>query len=287
MALDVQKLLNWPFEELTHEYSARDTILYALGLGLGSDPMDEEQLRFVYERDLRALPTMAVVLAYPGFWLREPGTGVNWKKILHGEQGIVWHAAIPPAATVAGRTRVTEIIDKGAEKGSLLFSERVVRDAKTGEKLVTLSGTTVLRGDGGFGGPAKQAPKPHAIPQRAPDAVCDLPTALNAALIYRLSGDYNPLHADPEVARSAGFPRPILHGLCSLGVAGRALLKTVAAYDPARFKSMRLRFTAPVFPGETIRTEMWIDGPRVSFRARVVEREAVVLDNGLAEITRD
>jgi hypothetical protein len=129
MALDVQKLLNWPFEELTHEYSGRDTILYALGLGLGSDPMDEEQLRFVYERDLRALPTMAVVLAYPGFWLREPGTGVNWKKILHGEQGIVWHAAIPPAATVAGRTRVTEIIDKGAEKGSLLFSERVVRDA--------------------------------------------------------------------------------------------------------------------------------------------------------------
>jgi acyl dehydratase len=160
----------------------------------------------------------------------------------------------------------------------------MVRDAKSGEKLVTLTGTTVMRGDGGFGGPAKQAPAPHRIPERAPDAVCDLSTALNAALIYRLSGDYNPLHADPEVARSAGFPRPILHGLCSLGVAGRALLKTVAAYDPARFKSMRLRFTAPVFPGETIRTEMWIDGAQVSFRARLVERDAIVLDNGLAEI---
>jgi acyl dehydratase len=220
MALDVEKLLNWPFKELTHEYSARDTILYALGLGLGSDPMDEEQLRFVYEKDLRALPTMAVVLAYPGFWLREPGTGVNWKKILHGEQGIVWHAPIPAAATVTGRTRVTDIIDKGAEKGSLLFSERVVRDAKTGAKLVTLSGTTVMRGDGGFAGPAEEAPKPHAIPQRAPDAVCDLPTALNAALIYRLSGDYNPLHADPEVARSAGFPRPILHGNVDRWLAG-------------------------------------------------------------------
>jgi acyl dehydratase len=284
MALDVEKLLNWPFDELRHEYTARDTILYALGLGLGSDPLDEEQLRFVYEKDLRALPTMAVVLAYPGFWLHDPATGVNWKKILHGEQGIIWHAPIPAAATVTGRTRVTEIIDKGAEKGSLLFSERVVHDAKTGAKLVTLSGTTVLRGDGGFGGPAKDAPKPNRIPERAPDAICDLPTALNAALIYRLSGDYNPLHADPEVARAAGFPRPILHGLCSLGVAGHALLKTVAGYDPARFKSMRLRFTSPVFPGETIRTEMWIDGSQVSFRARLVEREVVVLDKGIAEI---
>ncbi|MEA2872354.1 MAG: hypothetical protein QOH67_2330 [Hyphomicrobiales bacterium] len=284
MALDVDKLLNWPFEELRHEYSARDTMLYALGLGLGSDPLDEEQLRFVYEKDLRALPTMAVVLAYPGFWLHDPATGVNWKKILHGEQGIIWHAPIPPATSVVGRTRVTDIIDKGAEKGSLLFSERVVSDAKTDEKLVTLTGTTVLRGDGGFGGPAKQAPAPHGIPQRAPDAVCDLPTSPNAALIYRLSGDYNPLHADPEIARAAGFPRPILHGLCSLGVAGHALLKTAAGYDPARFKSMRLRFTAPVFPGETIRTEMWIDGAQVSFRARLRERDVVVLDNGLAEI---
>jgi acyl dehydratase len=284
MALDVDKLLNWPFPEITHEYIARDTMLYALGLGLGSDPMDEAQLRFVYEKDLRALPTMAVVLAYPGFWLHDPATGVNWKKILHGEQGIVWHAPIPAAATVVGRTRVTDIIDKGTDKGSLLFSKRVVRDAKTGETLVTLTGTTVMRGDGGFGGPAKQAPAPHRIPERAPDAVCDLPTSRNAALIYRLSGDYNPLHADPEVARAAGFPRPILHGLCSLGVAGHALLKTVAAYDPARFKSMRLRFTAPVFPGETIRTEMWIEGSQVSFRARLLEREAVVLDNGIAEI---
>jgi acyl dehydratase len=284
MALDVDKLLNWPFPELTHEYTTRDTMLYALGLGLGSDPLDEEQLRFVYEKDLCALPTMAVVLAYPGFWLHDPATGVNWKKILHGEQGIIWHAPIPPAASVVGRTRVTDIIDKGAEKGSLMFSERVVKDTETGEKLVTLTGTTVLRGDGGFGGAAKPAPAPHRIPERAPDAVCDLPTSPNAALIYRLSGDYNPLHADPEVARAAGFPRPILHGLCSLGVAGHALLKTVAGYDPARFKSMRLRFTAPVFPGETIRTEMWIEGSQVSFRARLREREAIVLDNGLAEI---
>ncbi|MBV8849585.1 MAG: MaoC family dehydratase N-terminal domain-containing protein [Methylobacteriaceae bacterium] len=284
MALDVEKLLNWPFEELRHDYTHRDTILYALGLGLGSDPLDEQQLRFVYEKDLRALPTMAVVLAYPGFWLREPGTGVNWKKILHGEQGIVWHKPVPAAATVTGRTRVTGIIDKGAEKGSLMFSERIVRDAQTGEKIATLTGTTVMRGDGGFGGPAKEVPKPHRIPDRAPDAVCDLATAPNAALIYRLSGDYNPLHADAEVARTAGFPKPILHGLCSLGLAGHALLKTVAKYDPARFKSMHLRFTSPVFPGETIRTEMWIDGAQVSFRARLRERDTVVLDNGVAEI---
>src|SRR3954447_24821433 len=260
MAIDVEKLLNWPFEELRHEYSVRDTILYALGLGLGSDPVDEEQLRFVYERDLRALPTMAVVLAYPGFWLREPGTGVNWKKILHGEQGIIWHAPIPPAATVTGRTRVTDIIDKGVEKGSLLFSERVVSDAKTSEKLVTLSGTTVLRGDGGFGGPTKEAPKPHAIPQRAPDAVCDLATAPNTALIYRLSGDYNPLHADPEVARAAGFPRPILHGLCSFGMAAHAVLKAFCNYEAKTMKAMSVRFTAPLYPGETVRFQLWRRG---------------------------
>ncbi|GAC1341281.1 MAG: MaoC/PaaZ C-terminal domain-containing protein [Beijerinckiaceae bacterium] len=284
MAIDVDALLNWPFAELRHDYTARDTMLYALGLGLGSDPVDEDQLRFVYEKDLRALPTMAVILAYPGFWLNDPRTGTDWKKILHGEQGIIWHAPIPPAATVVGRTRVTGITDKGKDKGSLLFSERIVSEAKTGAPLVTLTSTTVMRGDGGFGGAATPATPPHRIPDRAPDAVCDLATSPNAALIYRLSGDYNPLHADPDVARTAGFPRPILHGLCSLGVAGHALLKTVAAYDPARFKSMRLRFTAPVFPGETIRTEMWVDGPQVSFRARVRERDVVVLDNGIAEM---
>ncbi len=283
MAIDYDRLINWPHPEIEHSYSEKDTILYALGVGLGADPVDLDQVRFVYEDGLQALPTLAVVLAYPGFWIKDPDTGIDWVKVLHGEQGIVIHKPLPAAATVVGRTRVTEIIDKGEGRGALLYWERQVHE-KGGDLLATLTGTTFCRGDGGFGGPTGPAPQPHPIPDRDPDRICELPTLKQAALIYRLSGDYNPLHADPRVAAKAGFEAPILHGLCTLGVAGHALLKTVCGYDPTRFKSMALRFSAPVYPGETIVTEMWQDGDIVSFRARVKERDIVVLNNGRAEI---
>ena len=143
---------------------------------------------------------------------------------------------------------------------------------------------TFCRADGGFGGPSGPVKEPHPIPQTAPHHVCDLPTLPQAALIYRLSGDYNPLHADPAYAQKAGFRMPILHGRCTFSIAGHAILRTCCGYDAARFKSMAGRFSAPVYPGETIRTEMWRDGATVSFRARVVERDIVVLDNGLAEL---
>jgi acyl dehydratase len=191
---------------------------------------------------------------------------------------------LPAAATVIGRTRVKEIFDKGEGKGALLFSERDVIDQSSGEKLCTLTSTTFLRGEGGFGGPQGPTPEPHPLPDRAPDRAVDMPTLPQAALIYRLSGDPNPLHADPKVAAAAGFPRPILHGLCTFGVAGRAVLRTCCGNDPARLKTMQLRFSAPVFPGETIRTEIWQDGNTLSFRARVAERDLVVLSNGRATI---
>jgi acyl dehydratase len=282
MPIDYQKLKNWPIPTIEQRYTERDTMLYALGLGCGADPIDREDLRFVYEDGLRALPMMGVVLAGPGFWLKDPATGVDWKKVLHGEQGLILHQPLPASGTVTGASRITEIIDRG-DKGAFLYSERVVVDA-TGQKLCTLTSTTVLRGDGGFGGPTGPAPEPHPVPPRAPDLAVDLPTLPQAALIYRLSGDYNPLHADPEVAKAVGFPRPILHGLCTFGVAGRALLKACCGNDPTRLREMRLRFSAPVLPGETIRTELWRDGAVVSFRARVVERDVVVLNNGRAVI---
>lgn len=282
MPIDYKTLKSWPFKDLEHRYEARDTILYALGLGAGSDPMDEDDLRFVYEENLLALPTMAVVLGYPGFWVKDPATGVDWKKVLHGEQGIILHKPLPATGTVIGRTRVTEIVDKGAGKGALMFSERDVIDKASGTLLATLTSTSFMRGDGGFGGPSGPTPEPHALPTRAPDLSVDLKTLPQAALIYRLSGDYNPLHADPKVAAAGGFPRPILHGLCTFGVAGRAILKACCGNDPARLKRIQLRFSAPVFPGETIRTEMWRDGKQISFRARVVDRDLVVLNNGLA-----
>jgi len=150
--------------------------------------------------------------------------------------------------------------------------------------VATVTQTTFCRGDGGFGGPPRETPKPHPIPERAPDLTCDLATRPEAALLYRLSGDPNPLHVDPETAKKAGFPRPILHGLATFGVAGHALLKTLCGYDPSKLTSMAGRFSAPVFPGETIRTAIWRDGNVISFRAHAVERDVVAINNGRAEV---
>jgi acyl dehydratase len=285
MPIDYAKLKNWPVPDIEHRYEVKDTILYALGLGCGSDPMDEDDLRFVYEDNIRVQPAMAVVLGYPGFWIRDPETGIDWKKVLHGEQGLILHKPLPAAATVTGRSRITEIVDKGPGKGALLFSERDVIEKRSGQLLATLTSTTVLRGDGGFGGPAGPTPEPHRLPEEPPHLSLDLPTLPQAALIYRLSGDYNPLHADPKIAAAAGFPRPILHGLCTFGVASRAILKACCGNDPGKLRKMQVRFSAPVFPGETIRTEIWRDGLTISFRARTVERDTVVLNNGLAVLS--
>ena len=284
MAIDYHALKTRQFPDVVHGYTAKDCILYALGLGLGADPLDADQLRFVYEADLRMLPTMPVVLGSPGFWIKNEPTGIDWKAVLHGEQGLTIHRALPAAGTVVGRMRIEEIVDKGPGKGALIYSVRELRDHASGELLCSLTSTSFCRADGGFGGPSGPTRAPHPLPERAPDFACDLRTLPQAALIYRLSGDYNPLHADPAVAVAAGFKQPILHGLCTYGVAGHALLKTLCAYDPARLRRMDLRFSAPVYPGETVRTEIWRDAPgRASFRARVLERDVVVLNNGRAE----
>jgi acyl dehydratase len=284
--MDYEALKSWQFQDVRQSYSKRDTMLYALGLGLGADPMDGEQLRFVYERELAALPTMAVVLGGPGMWVREPRIKADWKRVLHGEQGLTLFRPLPVEGTVIGRTRLTGVIDRGAEKGAFVFTERDVIDASSGERIALLQSTSVLRGDGGFGGPAGPTPETHALPSRAPDLSVAIQTLPQSALIYRLSGDMNPLHADPEIAAAAGFPRPILHGLCTFGVAGHALLKSCCNYRPERLSSMRVRFSAPAFPGETIRTEIWREGATISFRARVVERDVIVLNNGRAELSR-
>ena len=285
MPINYDKLLALKIPEVVQAYTEKDAILYALGVGLGRDPIDEDELPFVYERNLKLLPTFAAVLGWPGFWVRDLDTGIDWVKVVAGEQGLVLHRPLDPRGTVIGRTRVTEIIDKGAGKGAHVYSERALIDGASGEKIATVTHTTVCRGDGGFGGPARAAPAQHAIPERAPDLICDRPTRPEAALIYRLSGDPNPLHADPTVAKQAGFPRPILHGLASFGIACHGILKCLCDHDPAKLKSISGRYSAPVFPGETIRTEMWRDGPIVSFRARVIERDVIALNNGRCELT--
>jgi acyl dehydratase len=284
MAIDYDKLLALQIPEVEDTYGPKNCILYALGIGLGQDPMNEEELSFVYEKNIKVLPTFALVQGYSPYWLRNPQSGVTWNKVVHGEQGMILHQPVAPKGVVIGATRIVEVIDKGEGKGALVYSVRQVTDKASGTLLATLTQTTFCRADGGFGGPRRDTPIPHAIPDRAPDIVCDLPTRPEMALIYRLSGDINPLHAEPQFAKDAGFPRPILHGLATFGVAGHAILKSVCGYDPTQLTAMAGRFSAPVFPGETIRTEMWKSGRVVSFRARVVERDIVAINNGRAEV---
>jgi acyl dehydratase len=284
MTIDYEALMNWKIPAVEQVLTKRDTMLYALGTGLGSDPMDEQQLRFVYEKNLAALPTMAIILGYPGPWHRNGATGIDGSKVVHGEQGLRIHRALPVEGTIIGRTRVTGVFDKGEGRGALIQTATEVTAKDSGEPICSLTSTSFARANGGFGGPSGPLKEPHKPPSRAPDLVCDLPTLPQAALIYRLSGDYNPLHAEPEYARRAGFKMPILHGRCTFGVAGHAILKSCCDYDPAKLIAMEGRFSAPVYPGETIRTEMWRDGNVVSFRSLVAARDAVVLNGGRAEI---
>lgn len=282
MAIDYDTLMALEVPEVTGRYTAKDTILYALGIGMGADPMDEEQLRFVYEKDLKAVPTLVNVLALPGAWVRD--SGLDYARIVHGEQSVQLHAPIPPEGEVTSKLRITDIIDKGEGKGALVYAERELRDTASGARLATIGTTIFARGNGGIGGPARTQPSIHPLPDRAADGVVILSTMPQQALIYRQSGDYNPLHAEPAVAQRAGFAGPILHGLATFGVAAHALLKGLCGYDPDRLASIAGRFTAPVFPGETFETDYWIDGKIVSFRTRVQGRDGVAINNGRATI---
>jgi acyl dehydratase len=284
MTLNYDGLLARKFPDVAHRYTPRDTILYALGCGYGVDPTDTGQLRYIYEEGLQVAPTMATVLGHPGFWIKEPDTGVDWKKVVHGTQSLTIHRPLQPSGDLIGRTRVTRIVDKGPKVGALVYSERSVIDRADSRPVCTLSQVTVCRGDGGFGGPTGVREERRTMPARAPDFTVDLPTTTQAALIYRLSGDLNPLHADPAVARTAGYDRPILHGLATFGVAGHALLRACCNYEAAQLRRMEGRFTAPVFPGENVRTEIWSEASKtVQFCCRVPGRDRAVISDGYAE----
>lgn len=280
---DHSKLIGKVINEQESEITIPGTILYALALGFGSDPLDRRQLRYVYERELQSLPGMAMIVAYPGFWMRDPAYGFEWQKVLHAEESIEIHRPLPVAGRVHGRTTIEDVVDRGADKGCFVYLRKEVHDAD-GTHLATVISNTLARGDGGFGGGGRPRAPTAAPPARAPDARATLPTLPQAALLYRLCGDMNPLHADPEIAREAGFERPILHGRCTLGMAMRALIETCCEHDAARLRSIQVRFSAPVLPGETLCTEIWRDGTALQFRTTVVERDAVVLNHGHARI---
>jgi acyl dehydratase len=287
MPIDYDDMMQSGATGLVSSYEEKDVMLYALGVGFMRDPLDANELPFVYENGgLKVVPTFASVIARgeaPPERQRMPQkSSINFMMLVDGERRITFHNPLPPRADLIADERTVDIYDKGAGKGAVLVQERAVRNRATNEKLCTITASYFLRGDGGFGGPGHAQPEPHAIPDRAPDLVKECDTRPDQAFVYALSGDRNPLHRDPAIAKMAGFPRPILHGLCSYGTACRAVLSTVGQYQPERIRQFDVRFSKPVFPGETIVTEMWSDGGVVSFRARVKEREGVVvLNNGL------
>ncbi len=291
--IDYLQLKSWPFADIVHRYTADDAVRYALALGVGSDPADARQLRFV--DDTRpgtplALPTLAVVLGYPGMWMRDPASGIDYTRVVHGEETVAWHRPLPASGTVVARHRVTRIVDKGPGRGAVISYDKDLFDEADGQLLATVTHTTFARADGGFATaaqPGDAAPEPPApVPDRAPDLVVEVPTLPQQALLYRQCADRNPLHSDPETARAAGFERPILHGLCTWGIAGHALLAHGCDSDPSRLKRLFARFSAPVYPGDTLRLALWRDGADLRFRVDVPQRGRVVLDFGHAVVAR-
>jgi len=273
----------------TFSYGDKDVMLYALGIGLGADPMDEKELAFVYERGLKVVPTAATVLAAGGRARdggqapRPPGhrvSNINFLMVVHGEQKVELHRPLPASGAFTATSRTIGAYDKGADKGAVVINE-TVWTSEAGEKVATLTGSTFARGDGGFGGPSEGAPAPHPTPTRGPDLSLDFATRPDQALIYRLNGDRNPLHADPEIARKAGFERPILHGLCTYGITCRAILQAITAFDPEPILSHQVRFSAPVIPGDTLTVDLWREGKEIAFEARVKARDVTVIKNGL------
>lgn len=263
MAIDYQNLRNWVIPDQRTRYGVDDCIRYALSLGMGADPLDEADLRYVVEGEgMRVMPTWLACVGAPGAWATDPGTGIDWMQILHGE-----HRA---------------------------------SDAATGQLLATVEHVSFCRADGGFASaqcPGDTAPEAlPAVPERAPDAVLELPTLPGAALLYRLNGDRNPIHAWPSAARVAGFDRPILHGLCTYGMAARALVRMACGGDGARLASIATRFSSPVWPGDTLSVRLWTSDDhggdqnghsssnRLQFAVWAKERDRMVLSHGLAEV---
>lgn len=283
--MNLDKLLQFSFPEIDYTATPRDAMLYALGIGVGDRPEDARDLQFVYEPGLKIFPSQVNVICHPGSWILNPVLEIDWVKLLHGEQAFEILKPLMPGKTYTGRYRITGVLDKGVGKSALLFMRKELREKGDDTLVSTVDSTYFLRGDGGSGGTLTEVAAPHALPDRAPDRSITLTTLARAALIYRLSGDYNPIHADPAIARKAGFERPILHGLCSLGVATRAIVQACCDDQPERLRALQLRFTSPVYPGDTLVTDIWQDAEVVSFRCSVAERNVVVLNNGRALVT--
>ena len=281
--IQIDKLMALDIPTVRQSLTPRDIALYALSVGMGRDALDARQLPYVDPLQGPAImPAMVLVMAHPGFYLGDPASGVDPRGVLHADQSFDILGPLPSGGEVESRTRITDVIDKGEGKAALILAETTLTDAG-GRAFARLNRTTFIRGGGGFGGASepREPVQRRPAPEGPPDHVIELTTGAEQALLYRLNGDLNPLHSDPELARKLGFERPILHGLATMGVVTHALLATLGDYRAEALRHVSLRFARPVYPGETIRTEIWNDG---SFRALVPARDTVVIDGGYAAL---
>ena len=278
MPIDLEKARGAKLSTTTGEWGQDQVILYHLGIGAGmARPTDPKELEYTYEKNLKVLPSYGVIPVFGavGGMAGVPGIQINFALVLHGEQDIEIHRPIPVRAKIESAGRIAGIYDKG--KAALIVIEVETREVG-GDKLFTNRFSIFARGEGGFGGDA--GPKAgNDAPSRAPDAVVSSPTLPHQALLYRLSGDKNPLHADPDFAKLGGFDKPILHGLCSFGIVCKAVVDELLGGDVKRVARYQVRFAGVVFPGETIETSMWREGNKILIAAKTKERGAPVISN--------
>ena len=265
-------------------YHSADTILYALSLGFGDDPLDARQLHFVYEERLETLPTLPLVLGWQGLWM--PGTEhtLDTTRMLHAEERLELHRRLPPAGIVRDEVWLDAVSDRGATRGAFVHARKELYSENDGLHLATVRSNVLARGDGGGGSGGTPPEALTATPERAPDAVTTRRTLPRQALLYRLNGDTNPVHAAPAAAAVAGFERPLLHGRCTLGLALHEIMAQCLDYAPDAITAVQVRFAAPFFPGETLRVRIWRSPHTLAFDADCVERNVTVLSHGRVEL---
>lgn len=287
--LNYEALKQWPFEPLVETYTREDVINYARGIGVGMPgPLADEEGPFLTPgEELQVLPMMAVVLNQGTMWTKDPKTGIDWTKTVHVEESITMDGLLPQEGELLANYCVEEIYDKGAGKGALMYERKILSKnagGESGEQIASVRIATYLRNNGGFGGTATGSPRPAPMPDDRPaDAVIDLSTPTSDNTTYHLGAEFIEA-VKSELMTEA---KPMLRGVCSFGIAGRAVLKLACNNQPARLRHLGLRYISPVFADETLRTELWFTEPgKAVFRVTCIERNALVMNNGVVEFTQ-
>ncbi|NYT69220.1 MaoC/PaaZ C-terminal domain-containing protein [Pusillimonas noertemannii] len=277
--INLEVIRNLPETEIPVDYTEKDAILYALSIGLGHDV--EAELEYVVDLRLKSTPMFALIAGHNLPWLRQPETGIDVRRMLHGETSLTLHRALPAAGRVIVHGRISGVVDRGPGKHVSVYFEQRLLESGTSEHLATVGGCFVFPGAGVRADASGSQAKAARPPDRDADVELEVCIPSNAAQLYRLNGDRNTLHVDPEVARRAGFEKPILHGLCTFGYASTASVRALCGHDAQRIKHIQGRYSTPIYPGERMRTQFYqLGDSEYAFRCIAVERNVTVLDAG-------